>query len=104
MAKMRRTRRTYRRKRIFRKKRIYKRYRGPKPDGAIYAKIHGEFPMLNDAATGYASINVNWAGNGTAPVGTDTARLTVMPEFTNMVADYNEYKVQGLKIKIMPIA
>lgn len=84
---------TYRRRKTFRKRRIMKRYRGPKPDGAIYAKIHGEFPMLNDAGTGYASINVNWAGNGTAPVGTDTARLTVMPEFTNMVADYNEYKV-----------
>lgn len=94
----RRKRSTFRRKRTFRS-----RYSRPKPDGAICSKIHATFDMFNDAANNYSSININWAGNGLAPVGTDTARVTVQPEFTHMVADYNEYRVIGMKFQIVPM-
>lgn len=48
-------------------------------------------------------MTVNWAGNGIAAgVGT-TARLTVQPEFTAYSAIYSQFKVIGLKIKIIPV-
>lgn len=92
-----------RRRQPLRRRRMGRRYRAPKPDGAICSKIHATYDMLNDAANNYASININWAGNGLAPLGTDTARVTVQPEFTHMVADYNEYRVKGFKFQIVPM-
>lgn len=73
-----------------------KRYTPPKPDGAICCKVVQVFDVLNTLATGISAICINWAGNDTAAA-TATARVTVQPEFTNMSARYNEYRVKGCK-------
>lgn len=103
---MRRFRKTTRpRKRAFRKKRFAlrrRRLQRPKPDGIVCSKITAVYDLLNDALTGIAALNVNWAGNGIAAI-TGTARLTTQNEFTHMVADYNEYMVKAVKFEVVPM-
>lgn len=97
---------TYRRKKTtkkaYRKRKTFKR-RGPRSDGAISLKCHTETPVQFKTASGHANVTINWGGNGTAAGVGATLTLPGINEFTHFSADYNEYKITGVKIDFFPI-
>lgn len=100
-------RRFVRRKRsrkVFRKRIIRKRNfrKGSKYDGNVCAACRITGPM-DMSANGHADIVVNWGGSTIAADGTLTLLVGNTAEYGNLAKLYQEYRVVGVKIKVIPI-
>lgn len=92
------------RKRTFRrKKRFYKRkFKKTQYDGIVYAKCHLRAPVTGDPiTTTNASMGVHWGSSGTS--GTKDMYIDDAPEFVSLVAVYQMWKLNGIKMKYVPI-
>lgn len=92
--------RPMRRKRRFRK--AFRKGKKTTYDGIYYAKLHTRKAITVDTISTGASMGVHWGINGIT--GSKDIYIDDNPEFIALAANFSQWRLHGVKIKVTPIA